>query len=79
MRVHVGTDQVVWSDFHHDGTPSVETELDGFLEEDRITHVGPFVFERGEYESALDDVADQLGRSHLRYQLNTSPLACTPT
>lgn len=79
VRVQVGADRVVWSEICHDGLSSTENELDEFQEEDRITHLGPFVFDRGEYESALDDVADQLGRSHLRYRLNKAPLTCTPT
>jgi hypothetical protein len=70
---------VVWSDFCHDGPPSTENELDEFQEEDKITHVGPLIFERGEYEAALDDVANQLGRSYLRHWLSTAPLTCTPT
>lgn len=79
MKVHVGTDEVVWSEFCHDGPPSTENELDEFLEEDWITSVGPLVFDRSEYEAALNDVANQLGQSHLRYRLNTAPLTCTPT
>lgn len=79
VRVQVGTDQVVWSDFRHDGPPSTENELDEFQEEDRITYVGPLVFDRAEYEAALDDVAGQLGRSYLRHWLSRAPLTCTPT
>jgi hypothetical protein len=40
--------------------------MNKFLEEDRITSVGPLVFDRNEYEAALNNVADQRGRSHLR-------------
>ncbi|WP_334685933.1 hypothetical protein, partial [Arthrobacter sp. CAN_A2] len=79
VSVQVGTDQVVWSEFCHDGPPSTENELDEFQEEDRVTHVGPLVFDRGEYEAALDDVGDQLGRSYLRHWLSTAPLTCTST
>lgn len=78
-RVQVGPDEVVWSDFRHGGPPDAEDELDKVQEEDKISSVGPLVFERSEYEAALDDGADQLGRSRLRYWLKTAPLTCTPT
>jgi hypothetical protein len=79
VNVQVETDGAARSDFQHDGPPGAENELDEFLEEDRITSVGPLVFDRNEYEAALNNVADQRGRSHLRYRLSTAPLTCTPT
>lgn len=79
VNVRVGTDDVIWSDFHHDGPSGSDNDLDEVLEEDRIASVGPFVFDRSAYEAALNNVADQLGRSRLRYWISTAPLSCTPT
>ena len=64
VRVQVGADQVVWSDFRHD-MPSTEDEIEAFDDDDVITSVGTLVFDRVEYEAALNRTAKQLRRSFL--------------
>lgn len=62
VRIQVGADRVVWSDFRHDA-PASEGALEEFCDEDVITTVGTLVFDRGEYDAALDRTAKQLHRS----------------
>lgn len=50
---------MVWSDFRHD-MPSTEDEVEAFVDQDVITSVGTLVFDRVEYEAALDRTAKQL-------------------
>ncbi|TSE15762.1 hypothetical protein B1A87_007480 [Arthrobacter sp. KBS0703] len=55
---------MVWSDFRHD-MPSTEDEIEAFDDDDVITSVGTLVFDRVEYEAALNRTAKQLRRSFL--------------
>jgi hypothetical protein len=64
VRVQVGADQVVWSDFRHD-MPSNADEIEAFVDDDVITSVETLVFDRVEYEAALNRTAKQLRRSFL--------------
>ena len=73
-KVQVGTHQVVWSDFRHDGVPDTDDETGHFDDEDAITSVGTLVFDRTEYEAALDRTAEQLGRSFVAYWRSTPAL-----
>ena len=66
VRIQVGADQVIWSDFRHD-MPTIEDEVEAFADDDVITSVGTLVFDRAEYEAALDRAAKQLRRSFLRF------------
>lgn len=66
VRVQVGADQVVWSDFRHD-MPATEDEIEAFDDDDVITSVGTLVFDRVEYEAALNHAAKQLRRSFLTW------------
>ncbi|MBM7781922.1 hypothetical protein JOD47_002090 [Arthrobacter tumbae] len=50
---------MTWSDFRHDA-PTVEGELETFDDEDVITSVGTLVFDRVEYEAALDRTGKRL-------------------
>lgn len=59
VKIQVEDDRVTWSDFRHDA-PTVEGELETFDDEDVITSVGTLVFDRAEYEAALDRTAKEL-------------------
>ena len=74
-RVQVGRERVVWSDFRHDGMPGTDNEVEHFDDEDAITAVGTLVFDRGEYEAALERTAGQLGRSFVAYWRSTAALS----
>lgn len=64
VRIQVGADQVVWSGFRHD-MPSTEDQMEAFDDDDVITSVGTLLFDRVEYEAALNRTAKQLRRSFL--------------
>lgn len=59
VTIQIGDDRVTWSDFRHDA-PTTKGELETFDDEDVITSVGTLVFDRAEYEAALDRTAKQL-------------------
>lgn len=73
-KIHVGPEQVVWSDFRYDGEPDTEEESASFGEEDAITSVGTLVFDRTEYGAALDRTAEQLGRGFVAFWRSTAEL-----
>ncbi|MFB0834351.1 hypothetical protein ACX8Z9_09125 [Arthrobacter halodurans] len=73
-RVQVGSERVVWSDFRHDSPSDTDDEAAHFDDEDAIPAVGTLVFDRVEYEAALDRVAEQLGRSFVAFWRSTDAL-----
>jgi hypothetical protein len=63
VRIQVEDRQVVWSDFRYDRAPYPEDATEVFHDEDALETVGPLVFDRTEYETALDRTAEHRGRS----------------
>lgn len=73
-KIQIGAEQVVWSDFRHDGEPDTDDESEHFDEEDAIAEVGRLVFDRAQYEAVLDETAKQLGRSFVSFWRTTDNL-----
>lgn len=67
VRIQIEDHQVVWSNLRHDGVPYPEDESEVFDDEDDLSSVGPLVFDRAEYETSLDRVAELLGRSETTF------------
>jgi hypothetical protein len=67
VRLQVEDQQVVWRDFRHDGVPDPEDDSEVFDDEDDLSVLGPLVFDRTEYETSLDRVAELLGRSETTF------------
>lgn len=60
VRIQIETDRVLWSDFRYDSEPDTDDESEFFEEDDMIRGLGPFVFDRTEYEEALSRTAEAL-------------------
>lgn len=74
VKIHVGVEHVVWSDFRYDGEADTDEESQWFEEEDSVKGVGPFTFDRAEYEAALNRTADQLSRAGAAFWRSTAEL-----
>ena len=74
VKIRVGPEYVLWSDFRFDGEADTEQESDWFEDEDWVKDVGPFTFDRAEYEAALNRTAEQLNRSSAAFWRSTAEM-----
>lgn len=74
VKIRVGPEHVNWSEFRYDGVADTDQESEWFEEEDSIKDVGPFTFDRAEYEAALNRTADQLRRGGTAFWRSTAEL-----
>ncbi len=65
VRIQVHARRVVWSEFRHDGIARGENEAEDFDDDDVITGLGTLVFDRGEYDAALNRAAEDLSPGFL--------------